>query len=234
MYLAQKTVGFAKETIRYLAQLNKTTDIYHRIQTFYHQFLTSAISVLFLASTHAPLQFSADCRGEFYMALDLVKDMSSKSWVSQRLWKTIRSLKAYAPRLGLEEDRSSTQNQMRGAAMSPSIGQQSSGLFSPDGSRTEPNGSMVSTPGQQQWVDESVNNGLRLQTEMSKIYEGYTGFDVLPSWQTLQRGQIFPSGIGAGIGLSPEVAGGSSAGMPSPGSGSNSSGGVYRRMKDMF
>ena len=241
MHLAQRTVGFAKETIRYLSQLNKTTDIYHRIQTFYHQFLTSAISVLFLASTHAPLRFSADCRGEFYMALDLVKDMSSKAWVSQRLWKTIRSLKAYAPSLGLEEDtgRSSTRRQRgMGAVMSPNVGQLSGG-FGSDGSRTGMNGSMASTP---QWVDEGLNNGLRLQTEMSKIYEGFTGFDVLPGWQTLQRSHIFPAGDkgvggGSGSGLSPgEVGGGSSGGVPSPGSNGSGGmgGGIYQQMKDMF
>lgn len=38
------------------------------------------------------------------MALELVKDLSSKSWVSQRLWRTVKSLKAYAPRLGLQLD----------------------------------------------------------------------------------------------------------------------------------
>src|SRR3954465_13129792 len=91
--LAQKAVDLAKETIQYLSRLNNSTNLYRRIQVFYHQFLTSAIAVLFLASTHAPLRFSANCRNEFYMAMELVKDMSSKSWVSQRLWRTIRSLR---------------------------------------------------------------------------------------------------------------------------------------------
>ncbi|CAK7213544.1 hypothetical protein SCUCBS95973_001829 [Sporothrix curviconia] len=102
MEQAQKVVDLAKDTIRYLSRLNNSSNLYRRIQVFYHQFLTSAIAVLFLASTHQPVQFSADCREEFYMAMNLVKDMSAKSWVSQRLWRTIRSLKAYAPRLGLQ------------------------------------------------------------------------------------------------------------------------------------
>jgi hypothetical protein len=59
--------------------------------------------VLFLAVTHYPLKFSPDCRTEFYMALELVRDFSGKSWVSQRLWRTIKSLKSYAPQLGLNE-----------------------------------------------------------------------------------------------------------------------------------
>lgn len=35
------------------------------------------------------------------MALDLVKGFSNKSWVSKRLWKTIKGLKEVGPRLGL-------------------------------------------------------------------------------------------------------------------------------------
>jgi hypothetical protein len=112
MPLAQRAVNLGKETIRFMTTLNNTSNLYRRNQVFYHQFLTSAIAVLFLASTHAPLQFSSQCRTEFYMALELVKDMSARSWVSQRLWRTVRSLKAYAPRLGLGED-----DQRSGAAM---------------------------------------------------------------------------------------------------------------------
>ncbi|OAA58649.1 fungal specific transcription factor [Niveomyces insectorum RCEF 264] len=103
MTQAQRVVDLAKETIRYLSRLNNGSNLYLRFQVFYHQFLTSAIAVLFLASTHQPVQFSAQCRQEFYMALNLIKDMSAKSWVSQRLWRTIGSLKAYAPRLGLQQ-----------------------------------------------------------------------------------------------------------------------------------
>ncbi|CAK7275076.1 hypothetical protein SEPCBS119000_006496 [Sporothrix epigloea] len=103
MEQARMVVNLAKDTIRYLSRLNNGSDLYRRLQVFYHQFLTSAIAVLFLASTHQPVQFSAHCRKEFYLAMDLVKEMSAKSWVSQRLWRTIRSLKAYAPRLGLQQ-----------------------------------------------------------------------------------------------------------------------------------
>ncbi len=103
MDYAQRVVELAKDTIRYLDRLNNSSNLYRRIQVFYHQFLTSAIAVIFLASTHQPVQFSASCRDEFYMAMNLVKDMSAKSWVSQRLWRTIRSLKTYAQSLGLQQ-----------------------------------------------------------------------------------------------------------------------------------
>jgi hypothetical protein len=35
------------------------------------------------------------------MALDLIKNFSNKSWVSKRLWKTIKGLKEIGPKLGL-------------------------------------------------------------------------------------------------------------------------------------
>ncbi len=190
--LARKVVDLAKQTIRLLAHLNSETDMYRRIQVFYHQFLTSAIAVLFLASTHAPLQFSATCRDEFYLALDLVKEMSAKSWVSHRLWRTIRSLKGYAPKLGLEDysARSSTAGGPSStafaragsgsSAQSPSLslaGPAFSEAASRAGSRgtgvTSPAGPITPGAGPMQ-VDEE-NNGLLLQSEMSRIYEGYAG-----------------------------------------------------------
>ncbi|ELQ37282.1 fungal specific transcription factor domain-containing protein [Pyricularia oryzae Y34] len=102
--LAQKVVDLARETIQYLKKLNDLTNLYRRLQVFYHQFLTSAMAVLFLASAHAPVDFSSVVRSDFYTALELIKDMSAKSWVSQRLWRTVKSLKNYTTRVGLEEN----------------------------------------------------------------------------------------------------------------------------------
>ncbi|KAJ8130449.1 hypothetical protein O1611_g3183 [Lasiodiplodia mahajangana] len=101
---AEVAVKLAKNTIRYLTHLNNTTNVYRKMQIFYHQFLSSAITILFVASCHAPVNFSASCRDEFYLALELLKDMSAKSWVSKRLWGTVKSLRDVAPRLGLAED----------------------------------------------------------------------------------------------------------------------------------
>ncbi|KAK4199299.1 putative fungal-specific transcription factor [Triangularia verruculosa] len=219
MQRAQKAVDIAKQTIRLLAHINQTTSLYRRCQVFYHQFLTSSIAVLFLASTHAPVEFSSHCRVEFYMALDLVRDMSAKSWVSHRLWRTIRSLKAVAPRLGLEEnfapspsatrpaatasfppplhrqsasDHSQSRNHSlsqsspriagvvpstRGAAQSHhSLSPFSPQIHSREASHHQsPAGS---TPHQPQMHIDEQSNGLRLQTEMSRIYEGYAGLCV--------------------------------------------------------
>ncbi|RSL77537.1 hypothetical protein CEP51_008971 [Fusarium floridanum] len=166
---SERVVDIAKDTIRYLNHLNNTTNLYRRVQVFYHQFLTSAIAVVFLASVHAPVRFSATCREEFYMALELVKDLSAKSWASQRLWRTIRSLKDVAPRFGLdsEDDPQSTaalgmiglargQQQQQQPFRKPSIpGQQS----------------QAATP------DSMAQNGSRIGAEMSRMFEGYVGLN---------------------------------------------------------
>ncbi|KLU81743.1 fungal specific transcription factor domain-containing protein [Magnaporthiopsis poae ATCC 64411] len=102
--LAFKVVRLAKDTIQYLRKLHDNTGVYRRLQVFYHQFLSSSIAVLFLAAAHAPVQFSDLARPEFYMALGLIKELSAKSWVSQRLWRAVHSLKHYATRLGLQDE----------------------------------------------------------------------------------------------------------------------------------
>jgi hypothetical protein len=101
---ASTVVELAKDTIRALTHLNQTSDIYRVQQVCFNYFLISALAVVFLASCHAPVHFSSICRDEFYMALDLVKGFSTKSFVSKRLWKTIKGLKEVGPKLGLSPD----------------------------------------------------------------------------------------------------------------------------------
>ncbi|ORY58419.1 uncharacterized protein BCR38DRAFT_489345 [Pseudomassariella vexata] len=170
---AERVVKLARNTIKYLRHLNNTTNIYRKSQVFYHQFLTSAIAVLFLASCHAPVNFSSSCRDEFYMALELVKDLSSKSWVSQRLWRTIKSLKEVAPRLGLAEDpHSNAALTMAGLA----TGHMGPTPTPPPGppSFSRPPRSVAGTPVQ---PGDGARNGLQISTEMSKIFEGYVGLN---------------------------------------------------------
>ena len=57
--------------------------------------------MLFLAVAHTPAIFADKVREEFYMALELVRGFSKGSWVSKRLWKTIRVLKEVGPKLGV-------------------------------------------------------------------------------------------------------------------------------------
>ena len=98
---AQTVVEVAKDTVRVLTRLNQTSDIYRTQQICFNYFLISALAVLFLAVAHAPVEFSRQVRDEFYMALDLVKGFSTKSYVSKRLWKTIKGLKEIGPQLGV-------------------------------------------------------------------------------------------------------------------------------------
>ncbi|PTD03996.1 hypothetical protein FCULG_00002068 [Fusarium culmorum] len=166
---SERVVDIAKDTIRYLSHLNNTTNLYRRVQVFYHQFLTSAIAVVFLASVHAPVRFSANCREEFYMALELVKDLSAKSWASQRLWRTIRSLKDVAPRFGLNPDddpQSTAALGMIGLARGHMDQQQTFRKPSVPGQQ-----SSAATP------DSLAQNGSRIQAEMSRMFEGYVGLN---------------------------------------------------------
>lgn len=100
MTSAQTVVDVAKDTINVLTHTNQTTDIYRSHQVMFNYFLISALAVLLLAVSHAPAHFS-DCRDEFYMALDLVRGLSANSYVSKRLWRTIKILKEVGPKLGL-------------------------------------------------------------------------------------------------------------------------------------
>lgn len=98
---SETVVEIAKDTIRFVTRLNETSDIYQLQQVAFNWFLVSALAVLFLAVSQAPSQFSCSCKEEFYCALELVKGFSTRSYISRRLWKSIRSLRKLGPQLGL-------------------------------------------------------------------------------------------------------------------------------------
>lgn len=206
MPFAERVVKLAKNTICYLTHLNNMTNIYRKIQVFYHQFLLSAIAVLFLASCHAPVNFSSSCRNEFYMALELVKDMSSKSWVSQRLWSTIKSLREVAPRLGLAQDPHSTAA-LTMAGLATGHVRATPPIASSYGSQPSPIPGAAST-------FNGVQNGHQISSEMSRIFEGYLGKNNSPS------GPLTPAGV-------PPVDHGTPMSFGMGGS-------VYQHFKDMF
>lgn len=200
---AEKVVELARNTIQFLTNLNNTTDLYRKVQVFYHQFLASAIAVVFLASVHAPVRFSSVCRQEFYMGLELVRDLSAKSYVSKRLWRTIKSLKDVAPRFGLNPDddaHSSAALGMIGLARGESHTASVSQEYQ-HGSTPAP---MGSRPGDGQ-------NGAKIQTELSRIFEGYVGLNGFPI-------------------------NGPDGGLSSPDGGHlyNSNGTVYPQLREMF
>ncbi|PIG89410.1 Zn(II)2Cys6 transcription factor [Aspergillus arachidicola] len=99
---SQVVVDLAKDTIQFITKLNETSDIYRLQQVTFNWFLVSALAVLFLAVSQTPAQFSAHSKVEFYMALELVKGFSPRSYVSRRLWRSIKGLRKLGPQLGLQ------------------------------------------------------------------------------------------------------------------------------------
>jgi hypothetical protein len=108
---ASTVVDIAKDTIRFITHLNQSSDIYQLQQVAFNWFLISALAVLFLAVAHAPAQFTAQCKDEFYMALSLVEGFSMHSYISQRLWKSIKGLRKLAPQIGLWQNQGQQQYQ---------------------------------------------------------------------------------------------------------------------------
>lgn len=188
---AEVAVKLAKNTIRYLTHLNNTTNVYRKMQIFYHQFLSSAITILFVASCHAPVNFSSSCRDEFYMALELLKDMSAKSWVSKRLWGMVKSLRDVAPRLGLAEDpHSSAALTMAGLA----TGHGQTGP-SPTATTSSPFGHPLVPPSPSYDV---LQTGLQMSSEMSRIFEGVSG---KTNQVHVGMGHADPNIVGAAAGI---------------------------------
>ncbi|KAJ5144062.1 uncharacterized protein N7515_002849 [Penicillium bovifimosum] len=98
---AQTVVDVAKDTVQVLTRLNQMSDIYRTQQITFNYFLVAALAVLLLAVSHAPADFNRQVRDEFYMALDLINGFSTKSYVSKRLWKTIKGLRMIGEKLGM-------------------------------------------------------------------------------------------------------------------------------------
>jgi hypothetical protein len=98
---ARLVTDIAKDTICVLVHLRQSSTIYEAQQNAFNYFLVSALSAIFLAVCHAPAEFSQSCRTEFQNALSPLKGFSSHSHSSMRLWKSLRSLRHIAPKLGL-------------------------------------------------------------------------------------------------------------------------------------
>ena len=168
--ISQTVVEVAKDTIRVLTNLNQKTDIYRRQEVCFNYFLTSALAVLFLAVSHAPVEFSGQVRDEFYMALDLVKGFSTRSYVSKRLWKTISGLKEIGPKLGVicqlphDDPQASAAAAMAGLAGHP-VATPRMGYS--NGSTSQ---SSVTTP----------INGNQLSHELTNLFEAAGGFQNNP------------------------------------------------------
>lgn len=167
---ANTVVELSKDTIRALTHLEQTTDIYRAHQSIFNYFLISALAVIFLASCHAPVQFSTICREEFYMALDLVKGFSSKSYVSKRLWKTIKGLKEVGPKLGLSQDSLSTSRANEDPHSSAALAM--AGLAGHEIPTINNNNYM---PRDALAIGNSPMNGFQMSHEMTNLFEAALG-----------------------------------------------------------
>ena len=100
------------------------------------------------------------------MGLDLVRDLSAKSWVSKRLWRTIKSLKDVAPRFGLKPDEDPHSSAAWGMV----------GLAR--GHVEDPYPNLPMPPGQRPPENSEVDkNGAKIHNEMARIFEGYVSLN---------------------------------------------------------
>lgn len=96
----------AKEIIRLLDTLFRTSDLYdcHRID--FNHFLYSALTVIVIAVYHAQSRFQSYCRDEFHNALNMICGRSAKSSVARKLWVTTKHMRvatSHVPTLPYEE-----------------------------------------------------------------------------------------------------------------------------------
>ncbi|MCJ1243721.1 hypothetical protein MMC30_000918 [Trapelia coarctata] len=199
--LAQTVVDLAKDTINVLTELNQKSDIYRTQQRVFNWFLLSSLAVLFLAVSHAPVEFSRQVREEFYMALDIVKGFSSTSHTSKKLWKTIKSLKEIAPRLGVSRQgptEADDPHSSAAVAMAGLAGHQVDRLDVYP--HSHPSSSLGSSP----------MDGQRMYTELTNLFEAAGGQNnllppiVAPDGMGGYMGQ---SGVQQGLDVVPTVYG---------------------------
>ena len=147
------------------------------------------------------------------MALDLVKGFSNKSWVSKRLWKTIKGLKEVGPKLGLQDPTQEDPHSSAALAMAGLAGHEISGLantFDGHGQAINRSAGMGTSP----------LNGNQMSYEMTHLFEAALG----------------TVGIGNGVGNGYHGMGAASDGGDLTGV-SNVFGGedeLYKQLKDLF
>ncbi|DAA73720.1 TPA_exp: putative C6 transcription factor [Trichophyton benhamiae CBS 112371] len=170
MAYAQTVVEIAKDTIRVLSELNRTTDIYRSQQILFNYFLVGALVVLFLAISHAPVKFNRQLTEEFHMALNLVKGFSTKSYISKRLWKMIKGLREVGERLGLLPHTLPTESadphSTAAVAMAGLAGHSVDGI-SPYGTHQHTNGELGSSP----------MNGVQMSNELTYLFEAIENYN---------------------------------------------------------
>ena len=145
------------------------------------------------------------------MALDLVKGFSHKSFVSKRLWKTIKGLKEVGPKLGLSQDLDGSMEDPHSSAalaMAGLAGHEISSMNSFADGIGLPAGANTGSP----------MNGFQMSNEMTHLFEAALGSVGINGGTNGDYTPISDTEALAGI-------------------GSNAFGGdeeLYRHLKDLF
>ncbi|KAM3461553.1 hypothetical protein NHJ6243_004931 [Beauveria neobassiana] len=171
-HLAQVCVDVAKDTVAYLHQVNSHTDMIRRSQAFYSQFLVSALAIMFLASTQAPVQFSSICREDFYTGLSLIEDLSPQSHISKRLWRIVWSLRDYLQHLAPKQNNDAHSNAALGM-IGLARGGRMDTAATPQYAYGGPGGGMTMAPGGIPDPSDLEQNGARLSSQLCHIYESF-------------------------------------------------------------
>lgn len=163
------------------------------------------------------------------MALDLVKGFSTKSFVSKRLWKTIKGLKEVGPKLGLNPD---IQNGLHHNGMRENDAHSSAALAMAGLAGHEISGMGVGVGGYGGEIVGTGNspmNGFQMSTEMTNLFEAALGSVGMNGGSGGSGGNLRSAPAGGG-GYVPLEDGLGSI-------GSNVFGGdeeLYRQLRDLF
>jgi hypothetical protein len=199
---AQKAVDVAKDTILTISGVNQISDLYTTQQVCYNYFLVQALGVIFLAVTHAPVEFCEQTRDEFCAVLDLINGFNTNSYVAKRLWRTMRVLREMGNNLGLlsrqvSDQGSGAYTNAAGATMSDLTNRQTNALNNADQAHV---GDVLA------W---SPPNARQLNSELTSLFElaeEYGGVGVKSADQynayAARNGELIDSSIGSGEGMS--------------------------------
>ena len=108
---AQMAVDIARESVQFLALTSRTTTFAIGEPLFFRDFLISHLAGILLAVSNAPTEFSHQLCDEFYLVLDVLRNLSSRSPVIARVWNSIRILEIAGPKLGLSRAPQNMQSQ---------------------------------------------------------------------------------------------------------------------------
>ena len=193
---AQKVIEVAKDTIDVLIRVNQSSDLYRTQQVVYNYFLIQALAVIFLATSHAPAEFFRQTREEFYGALDLIKGFSTRSYISKRLWTTIRGLKELGEKIGAlargtnlgVADAAEDAHSNAAVAMAGLAGHSMEDLALYGSSSTRKHNNTVATLNE---MGVSPMDGQQISNELINLFElagGYGTYDTSPGAQGYSNG----------------------------------------------